>query len=133
VYHCVYHWYTRDTVAEVIDGSVAASALLCAVVPVRLITHQRQQLLQLLAAHTSHSAQLRDDLMTMLIAGHETTAAVLTWATFELAQAPHILQQAQEEVDRVLGDRRPTLEVRKLTLCVALKLHAGTSSLHDCG
>ena len=30
--------------------------------------------------------QLRDDLMTMLIAGHETTAAVLTWATFQLAQ-----------------------------------------------
>jgi Cytochrome P450 len=54
--------------------------------------------------------------MTMLIAGHETTAAVLTWATFELAQAPHILKQAQEEVDRVLGDRRPTLEVSKLTL-----------------
>jgi cytochrome P450 len=51
--------------------------------------------------------------MTMLIAGHETTAAVLTWATFELAQAPSILQQAQEEVDRVLGDRRPTLEVSK--------------------
>lgn len=30
--------------------------------------------------------QLRDDLMTMLIAGHETTAAVLTWAVFFLAQ-----------------------------------------------
>ena len=30
--------------------------------------------------------QLRDDLMTMLIAGHETTAAVLTWVTFQLAQ-----------------------------------------------
>lgn len=26
--------------------------------------------------------QLRDDLMTMLIAGHETTAAVLTWCAF---------------------------------------------------
>lgn len=32
--------------------------------------------------------QLRDDLMTMLIAGHETTAAVLTWAVFLLAQNP---------------------------------------------
>jgi cytochrome P450 family 97 subfamily B polypeptide 3 len=32
--------------------------------------------------------QLRDDLMTMLIAGHETTAAVLTWALFCLVQAP---------------------------------------------
>ncbi|CAN6454477.1 unnamed protein product [Victoria cruziana] len=32
------------------------------------------------------NVQLRDDLMTMLIAGHETTAAVLTWAVFLLAQ-----------------------------------------------
>ncbi|AQK60340.1 cytochrome P450 15 [Zea mays] len=32
--------------------------------------------------------QLRDDLMTMLIAGHETTAAVLTWSVFLLAQVP---------------------------------------------
>jgi len=36
--------------------------------------------------------QLRDDLMTMLIAGHETTAAVLTWAAFMLAQVPLQLQ-----------------------------------------
>lgn len=32
------------------------------------------------------SKQLRDDLMTMLIAGHETTAAVLTWAFFCIVQ-----------------------------------------------
>ena len=34
------------------------------------------------------SKQLRDDLMTLLIAGHETTAAVLTWTTFLLAKHP---------------------------------------------
>jgi hypothetical protein len=32
------------------------------------------------------SKQLRDDLMTMLIAGHETSAAVLTWTTYLLSQ-----------------------------------------------
>lgn len=53
-------------------------------------------------------AQLRDDLMTLLIAGHETIAAVLTWATAELAKNPHILEKAREETDRVLGDRLPT-------------------------
>ncbi|KAJ1391279.1 Cytochrome P450 [Sesbania bispinosa] len=41
--------------------------------------------------------QLRDDLMTMLIAGHETTAAVLTWAVFLLAQNPSKMKKAQAE------------------------------------
>ena len=55
-------------------------------------------------------SQLRDDLMTMMIAGHETTAAVLTWAFFEMAQNPEVVRKAQEEVDRVIGDRVPTLD-----------------------
>ena len=54
--------------------------------------------------------QLRDDLMTMLIAGHETTAAVLTWTLFELMQRPDVTAKLQAEVDSVLGDRVPTLE-----------------------
>lgn len=59
--------------------------------------------------------QLRDDLMTMLIAGHETTAAVLTWSIFLLAQNPSKMRKAQAEVDSVLGEERLTLEsIRKL-------------------
>jgi cytochrome P450 len=54
--------------------------------------------------------QLRDDLMTMLIAGHETTAAVLTWALFELSRNPECMEKIREEIDRVVGDRMPTLE-----------------------
>lgn len=52
--------------------------------------------------------QLRDDLMTLLIAGHETTAAALTWGFFSLAQAPEALKTLQDEVDKVVGDRRPS-------------------------
>ena len=76
--------------------------------------------------------QLRDDLMTMLIAGHETTAAVLTWALFELAQKPGYLAKVRAELDEVLGTpasggpRVPGYEeVRRLTrtrLCVAESL-----------
>ena len=44
--------------------------------------------------------QLRDDLMTMLIAGHETTAAVLTWTVYCLSQHPQYLQRLQQEVGR---------------------------------
>ncbi|XP_057450094.1 cytochrome P450 97B2, chloroplastic isoform X3 [Lotus japonicus] len=59
--------------------------------------------------------QLRDDLMTMLIAGHETTAAVLTWAAFLLAQNPSKMKKAQAEVDLVLGMERPTFDsIKKL-------------------
>ncbi|MEW5302811.1 MAG: hypothetical protein WDW36_005557 [Sanguina aurantia] len=54
--------------------------------------------------------QLRDDLMTMLIAGHETTAAVLTWAFFCLAQNAEVMAKVLAEVDSVVGDRTPTLE-----------------------
>jgi len=55
------------------------------------------------------SKQLRDDLMTLLIAGHETTAAVLTWTFFLLSQYPDEAKRVQDEVDRVLGDRKPTI------------------------
>jgi cytochrome P450 len=44
------------------------------------------------------SKQLRDDLMTMLIAGHETTAAVLTWTMYLLAQHPEAVQRIRDEV-----------------------------------
>ena len=56
------------------------------------------------------SKQLRDDLMTLLIAGHETTAAVLTWTTYLLATHPDIKRRVQEEVDEVCGDRKPSIE-----------------------
>ena len=46
------------------------------------------------------SKQLRDDLMTMLIAGHETTAAVLTWTTYLLTQHPDEQAKVQAEVRR---------------------------------
>ena len=61
------------------------------------------------------SKQLRDDLMTLLIAGHETTAAVLTWTTFLLAKHPEVKEKVFEEVDRVCGDRLPTVaDMREL-------------------
>jgi beta-ring hydroxylase len=46
------------------------------------------------------SKQLRDDLMTMLIAGHETTAAVLTWTMYLLAQHPEAVERIRAEVLR---------------------------------
>ncbi|KAJ1281637.1 hypothetical protein BS78_04G320900 [Paspalum vaginatum] len=61
------------------------------------------------------SKQLRDDLMTMLIAGHETSAAVLTWTFYLLSKYPKVMAKLQDEADSVLGDSLPTIEdVKKL-------------------
>ena len=56
------------------------------------------------------SKQLRDDLMTLLIAGHETSAAVLTWTLHLLSKRPEVFAKIRAEVDDVLGDRAPTVE-----------------------
>merc|ERR1712151_842729 len=48
--------------------------------------------------------------MTMLVAGHETTAQVLTWALFELLRNPDCMKKVQDEIDEVVGDRSPTLQ-----------------------
>jgi cytochrome P450 len=51
--------------------------------------------------------QVRDELMTTFLAGHETTASGLTWAGWVLASHPEIAQQAAREVDQVLQGRVP--------------------------
>ena len=51
--------------------------------------------------------QVRDEAMTILLAGHETTAVALTWAWYLLAQHPHVYTRMRDEVDRVLGGRLP--------------------------
>lgn len=47
------------------------------------------------------SKQLRDDLMTMLIAGHETTAAVLTWTVYCLTSHPEVVAGVHKEVSHL--------------------------------
>lgn len=54
--------------------------------------------------------QLRDECMTLFIAGHETTANALSWALYLLAQHPDEWHKLQSEADRVLGQARPTFE-----------------------
>ena len=51
------------------------------------------------------SMQLRDDLLSMLVAGHETTASVLTWTVYLLLENPECMKKAVAEVDSVLGER----------------------------
>jgi cytochrome P450 len=54
--------------------------------------------------------QLRDEVMTLVLAGFETTANALTWALYLLAKHPAVAEKLEEEVRRVLGDREATFE-----------------------
>jgi len=51
--------------------------------------------------------QLRDEAMTLLAAGHETTAVALSWTFWLLAQHPAVADVVRDEAQRVLGDGRP--------------------------
>src|SRR5438132_6005386 len=53
--------------------------------------------------------KLRDEVMTLFLAGHETTALTLAWSWYLLGQHPEIEARFHAELDRVLGDREPTL------------------------
>ncbi len=55
-------------------------------------------------------AQLRDEVMTILLAGHETTANALSWAWYLLAQNPEAEQKLHAELADVLGGRTPSLD-----------------------
>lgn len=54
--------------------------------------------------------QLRDELMTLFLAGHETTANALAWTCYLLAQNPSAEQTLLAELDGVLAGRTPTLD-----------------------
>jgi cytochrome P450 len=67
---------------------------------------------RMLAARDEHGAgmsdvQLRDEALTLVIAGHETTALSLTHALRWLARRPALAARARAELDAVLGERRP--------------------------
>jgi carotene epsilon-monooxygenase len=68
------------------------------------------------------SVQLRDDLLSMLVAGHETTGSVLTWTVYLLSKNPSALTKVQEEIDRVLEGRKPQFgdikDLKYLTRCI---------------
>ena len=60
--------------------------------------------------------QLRDETITLFLAGHETTANTLSWTWMLLAQNPAVEKKFHEELDRVLGGRTPTLDdLQRLT------------------
>lgn len=84
----------------------------------RLAGEDRGDLLSmLLLAHDTEvdggrmtDEQLRDELMTIFLAGHETTANALTWTWYLLSSNPEAEARLHEEIDRVLEGRLPDFD-----------------------
>jgi cytochrome P450 len=66
-------------------------------------------------------ADIRNEMVTFVLAGHETTATALTWAFYLLAKHPDFQRRAAAEVEQVCGDRRPDADdVASLPFTAAL-------------
>lgn len=102
----------------------------------KLPTAEHQDLLGMLMATRDEEtqgktsdAQLRDQVITLLIAGHDTTANALSWAWYLLSQHPDVQQALHQEVDEVLGSRSPVasdfkrLDYTKMVFDEVLRLY----------
>jgi hypothetical protein len=58
--------------------------------------------------------ELRDELMTALVAGHETTASQLAWAFEQLAREPAVVERLQAEIDAGEGDEYLTATINEI-------------------
>jgi cytochrome P450 len=81
----------------------------------------RGDLLSMLLAaqeqETMTDLQLRDECLTLFLAGHETTANALTWTLYLLDQHPNVAERLRAELDEVVGKRAVSLDdVPKLEL-----------------
>ncbi|MBI3860915.1 MAG: cytochrome P450 [Planctomycetia bacterium] len=122
----------------------------------RLITQRRSEsedrgdLLSLLMRARDESdnsgmtdRHLRDEIMTVYLAGHETTAHAMAWTWYLLATHPHVEARLLAEIESVVSDRLPTaadvprLVYAEQVVLESLRLYPpafviGREPLHDC-
>ncbi|MFN6569760.1 cytochrome P450 [Dendronalium sp. ChiSLP03b] len=63
--------------------------------------------------------ELTDELLTILFAGHETTATTLAWAFYQIHQYPDVLEKLQQELDS-LGENPNPMEIAQLPYLTAV-------------
>lgn len=120
------------------------------------IIHQRRlknssnedMLSDLLSRDDMDDDLVRDQMLTMLIAGHDTSTALLSWVLYLLSEHPQVMNAVQQEVDQVLLGEEPDVDsigrmhyleqVIKETLRLYPPIHAANrvadsnTSLHGC-
>lgn len=65
---------------------------------------------QSIANDTMTDKELRDEVMTLFITGHETTATALTWVWYLLDRHPEVLTKLHNEIQQMLGSKLPVAE-----------------------
>lgn len=73
----------------------------------------RTTFLHQLTAETSDKMRIRSELLNLLLAGRETTAALLSNVWFQLARHPDIQSRLRQEVSDTVGSEKPTFEELK--------------------
>jgi cytochrome P450 len=107
-------WVPTPRNARVRRAIGQIDALIYGIIARRRAGEQRDDLLgTLLAAQDEDGAnmsdrQLRDEAVTLFLAGHETTALLLAHTLYLLSKHPAIERRLLAEIDEVLGGRRPT-------------------------
>ncbi|MEV4234529.1 cytochrome P450 [Nocardia sp. NPDC049737] len=81
------------------------------------------------AGHAMDDAQLRHEVLTFLLAGHETTGGAMAWTIYELARNPAVFARVRDEIDMALALTDgvdwalPALELTGRAIDEAMRLH----------
>lgn len=112
-------WRALETLDEMMYGLIEERRALLAENPEAAPDDLLTMLLEAQDADTGErmtDKQIRDEVVTIFFAGHETTASALSWTWYILARMPDLAEKVRQEARLVLGGRRPGFEdVPRLT------------------
>ncbi len=147
----VWEWFPRPENVRYSQAIAKMDAAIYTLIRARRNSNEESHdlLSMLMAARDEETGQqmddklLRDEVATLMLAGHETTANALSWTWMLLAQHPEVRQKLQAELQQVLAGRLPKLEdMRRLTYTnqivkESMRLYPpvsifGREAAHDC-
>jgi cytochrome P450 len=106
----------RTPWARLQEASKALNRLLYAEISRRRATGERGEDVLSLLLDAEHEdggqltdVQIRDEMMTLLFAGHDTTTSTVSFMFYELARAPHLADRLRSEQDALLSDGTPNV------------------------
>ncbi|PHS13750.1 MAG: hypothetical protein COA78_06585 [Blastopirellula sp.] len=129
-------WFPSPTNLKLRTALKGFHGFLQEMIDSRRNTTQHNDLLSLLlqAKHEDsgtpmNDTEIREEVLGMIIGGHETSSAALTWIFYELHQNPEVQQKLFDEIDQVIGNRPltmedvPKLKYTKMVIDETLRMH----------